>query len=230
MSNIILETVGLHKIYNGKSAERVEVLRGVDFKIERGGIYYILGHSGSGKSTLLHLLGGLDRPTQGDILFEGKRISEWNAKELDAFRAKKVGFVFQFYYMLPELTLLENVTLPSMIAAKSGGRRKALELLERVGLSHRLHHRPSQMSGGEQQRAAIARALVNAPEVVLCDEPTGNLDETNAENIYNVIESLSRDEQQTFAIVTHEESFVKGKPNVYRLAGGHIKKEYFSET
>lgn len=225
MSNMILETRDLEKVYNGHLAERVEVLRGVDFQIQRGGIYFILGHSGTGKSTLLHLMGGLDRPTKGDVIFDGKSLASMKESELAAFRSREVGFVFQFYYMLPELSLFENVMLPAMIAKNSEGKQKALELLESVGLSHRLKHRPNQLSGGEQQRAAIARALVNDPQIVLCDEPTGNLDEANAQNVYDLIESLNREKGQTFCIVTHEESFVKGRPNVFRLSQGHLTKE-----
>ncbi len=225
MSEMILETEKLYKIYDGKSADRVDVIQGIDFKVLRGGIYYILGHSGAGKSTLLHILGGLDRPTRGDVIFDGRSLASMSEAELAAFRSREVGFVFQFYYMLPELTLLENVTLPALISKNPDGKKKAAELLDQVGLSHRLRHRPSQLSGGEQQRAAIARALVNDPQIVLCDEPTGNLDEANAKNIYDLIESLNREKGQTFCIVTHEESFVKGKPNVYRLTLGHITKE-----
>lgn len=225
MSEMILETERLSKIYEDHASERVEVLRGVDLRILRKEIYFILGHSGTGKSTLLHLLGGLDRPTKGDVIFDGKSLASMNESELAAFRNRKVGFVFQFYHMLPELSLLENVLLPALIARNPKGRKQATELLDRVGLSHRLKHRPSQLSGGEQQRAAIARALVNEPEIVLCDEPTGNLDEENAENVYNLIETMNREKGQTFCIVTHEESFVKQKPNVYRLSQGHLTKE-----
>jgi len=225
MSEMILETEKLAKIYEDHSSGRVEVLRGVNFQVLRKRIYYILGHSGTGKSTLLHLLGGLDRPTQGDVVFDGKSFASMNESELAAFRNQQVGFVFQFYYMLPELSLLENVMLPALIAKNSKGKERALALLERVGLSHRLKHRPSQLSGGEQQRAAIARALINEPQIVLCDEPTGNLDEENAQNIYDLVETLNREKGQTFCIVTHEESFVKGRPDVFRLSQGHLTKE-----
>lgn len=225
MSDMILETENLHKIYEGHSAGRVEVLRGVNFKVLRGGMYYILGHSGTGKSTLLHLMGGLDRPTSGDVIFNGRSFDSMNESELASFRNQEVGFIFQFYYLLPELNLLENVMLPAMIAKNPNGKQKALDLLDHVGLSKRLKHRPSQLSGGEQQRAAIARALINDPQVVMCDEPTGNLDEENAKIVYDLIESLNREKNQTFCIVTHEESFVKGRPNVYRLTQGHLNKE-----
>ncbi|MBI4972010.1 MAG: ABC transporter ATP-binding protein [Candidatus Omnitrophica bacterium] len=225
MSDLILETQDLHKVYEGHSAGRVEVLRGVNFQVSREGVYYILGHSGTGKSTLLHLLGGLDRPSQGDVIFDGRSFDSMNESELAAFRNQEVGFIFQFYYLLPELNLLENVMLPGMIAKDPNAKSRALDLLDHVGLSKRLKHRPSQLSGGEQQRAAIARALINEPQVVLCDEPTGNLDEENAKNVYDLIESLNREKGQTFCIVTHEESFVKGRPNVYRLSMGQLNKE-----
>lgn len=227
MSEIILETENLEKSYEGDGAGRVDVLRGVNFRLTRGQIHYILGHSGTGKSTLLHLLGGLDRPTKGDVVFGGRSLASMNDTKLSQFRNSEVGFVFQFYHLLPELTLLENVALPALIRNRKNreGQARALELVEQVGLKDRLKHRPSQLSGGEQQRAAIARALVNRPQLVLCDEPTGNLDEMNAGRVYDLVQTLNREEGQTFCIVTHEESFVRGRPNVYRLSGGHLTKE-----
>ncbi len=225
MSELVLETNKLHKVYDGSSATTVEVFKGINFRLARGEVYYILGHSGVGKSTFLHLLGGLDTPTSGDVLFDGKSLSSMNESQLAHFRNKNIGFVFQFYHLLPELTLLENVMLPLMISNESNAEEKAIEWIERVGLKERIQHLPSQLSGGEQQRTTIARALVHSPQVVLCDEPTGNLDETNAKIVYDLIESLNQEEGVTFCIVTHEESFVKSKPNVYRLTSGNLQKE-----
>jgi len=225
MSEIILETEKLQKKYESKKLGSVEVLKGIDFQLHRQSVCYILGHSGVGKSTLLHLMGGLDRPSSGDVIFDGRSLGSMSDRELAHFRNREVGFVFQFYHLLPELTLLENVVLPSLIARKSNGEKKALELIDRVGLSDRIHHLPSQLSGGEQQRAAVARALINNPKIVFCDEPTGNLDEGNSRVIYDLITSLSQQNGLTFCIVTHEESYVKGKDNVYRLTNGCINSE-----
>jgi len=226
MNNLILETKGLGKSYHSVSTGSVDVLKNVDFQLIEGKISYVLGRSGVGKSTLLHLLGGLDKPSAGDVLFQGKSLLGLNDTELSEFRNKEVGFVFQFYHLLPELTLLENVTMPLMIAKNGGSKKeakeKAAKLIKRVGLDHRVKHLPSQMSGGEQQRAAIARALVNEPQVVLCDEPTGNLDEENAKIVYDLIDSLNQDDGVTFCVVTHEQSFVQGKPNVYSLTGSGL--------
>src|SRR3989338_3982795 len=171
----MLKTVDLCKSFEGPQG-KLNILRGVNLDLRKGELAFILGRSGAGKSTLLHLLGGLDQPTAGHVEFEGKNIGSWGQKALCEYRNRKVGFVFQFYHLLPELTVKENVELPSFIQGKRDSHR-ADELLKRVGLWKRRGHLPSELSGGEQQRVAIARALMNEPKLVLCDEPTGNLDD-----------------------------------------------------
>ena len=185
---------------------------------------FILGPSGSGKSTLIHILGGLDNPTAGRVYIENKALDSLSEKKLAVFRNEKVGFVFQFYHLLPELTVWENIIIPGLIARKKHF-KKADELLAIVGLSERKNHLPQQLSGGELQRAAIARALINEPDIVFCDEPTGNLDEGNSSIIYNLIDGLNKSKKQTFCIVTHEESLVKDRENVYRLYDGILTKQ-----
>lgn len=200
----------------------LEILRGVDLEIRRGEMCYVLGRSGAGKSTLLHILASLDRPSGGKVLFAGEDLSTLGESALARYRNEKVGFIFQFYHLLPELTLLENVMLPRRIARKRDGRRRAVALLEKVGLAARAAHFPNQLSGGEQQRAAIARALVNDPEIVFCDEPTGNLDEETAEAVFDLILGLNQTQGQTFCIVTHEEVLVRESPSVYYLHEGRL--------
>jgi len=218
MSDILLRCEDITKQYR-VSFKTLSILKGVSFQLTRGDICYILGRSGSGKSTLLHILGGLDKPTSGKVFIEDIKLYSFGDKRMSDIRNKKVGFVFQFYHLLPELTVRENVLLPGLIARKKPG-KKVDELLSIVGLSERKKHLPHQLSGGEMQRVALARALVNDPDIVFCDEPTGNLDEENAAIIYNLIETLNKEKKQTFCIVTHEESLVKGKKQVYRLRDG----------
>ena len=182
----------------------------------------ILGRSGSGKSTLLHLLGGLDRPTGGTIQFLGKNIAKFNDHKMSEYRSQHVGFVFQFYHLLPELTLFQNVLLPSRISGNLKT-EEAKRLIERVGLTERMHHYPAQLSGGEQQRTAIARSLVNSPDIVLCDEPTGNLDESTAQLVFELLLALNEEEEKTFVIVTHETSLVKRGRSVYELRDGVLE-------
>jgi lipoprotein-releasing system ATP-binding protein len=190
----------------------LRVLKGVSVRLEPGRITSIVGPSGAGKSTLLHLMGFLDRPTSGEVCYRGTRLSTLGKAEQAALRNRHFGFVFQMYHLLPELTALENVTLPLMIryttaewlAGRAGQQRKAKDLLTRLGLAERLHHRPAQLSGGERQRVAIARALIGDPEVVFCDEPTGNLDAATSAGIRNLIQELSRETGKTFVIVTHD--------------------------
>jgi lipoprotein-releasing system ATP-binding protein len=185
---------------------------------------YILGRSGSGKSTLLHILGGLDQPTSGTVYVEQVPLHTLSEKKRAAIRNMKVGFVFQFYYLLPELSVWDNVALPARIARKKSFNRTVDELLALVGLTERASHLPQQLSGGEMQRAALARALVNEPDVVFCDEPTGNLDETSARTIYRLIADLNTRNKQAFCIVTHEESLVRDKEYVYRLKDGVLTR------
>lgn len=188
-----------------KSYQSLPVLKGVDLEIKQGEIVAITGASGAGKSTLLHLIGTLDTPDSGDIVFLGKEILKMKKKELAKFRNKNIGFVFQFHHLLPEFTALENVCIPGYISdtPKKEVENRAEELLEMLGLRDRMNHKPSQLSGGEQQRVSVARALINNPSVVFADEPSGNLDSKNAEELHNLFFKLRETFNQTFVIVTH---------------------------
>lgn len=202
----MIESVSLTKEYNG-----LQVLKGVDLKIERGEIVSIVGASGAGKSTLLHILGTLDKPSGGKLLFDNQEIQKFSDKQLAQFRNKNIGFIFQFHNLLPEFTALENVCIPGLIlkTTPSNLEKRAKELLELLGLSHRLEHKPSQLSGGEQQRIAVARALINSPEVIFADEPSGNLDSNNAAELHQLFFQLRKEFGQTFVIVTHNEELAK---------------------
>jgi lipoprotein-releasing system ATP-binding protein len=195
------------------------VLDSVDFEVRRGEIVAIVGESGSGKSTLLHLLGALDRPDRGEVRFDGTNIFLKQAEELSAFRNEKVGFVFQFHHLLPEFTALENVAMPALIRQRSlrQVRKRALELLDALGVVDRSDHRPHALSGGEQQRVAIARALMNSPNLVLADEPTGNLDGDTAHRLQEEIVRLSREFGQTFVLATHSPALADLAGRVLRL-------------
>jgi len=204
----------------------VEVLKDVNMTVQQGRITAVSGVSGAGKTTLLNLLGTLDRPTGGTIRFRGKDMGRMSARELNQMRNAEIGFVFQFYYLVPELTAIENVMLPGLVRGKprSALSARARELLEQVGLGERLKHRSGELSGGEQQRVAIARALFNDPRVVLADEPTGNLDERTSEGIQQLIWRLNRDHGTTFVIVTHEENIARQADTWCTLVDGVVKK------
>ena len=196
----ILVANNIHKSYGD-----IKVLRGINLEVTRGEVISIVGASGAGKSTLLHILGSLDRPDQGSILIDNEEIIKLNRKKLAGFRNSEIGFVFQFHNLLPEFTSLENVSIPGFI----GGRKQpeveehALELMQLLGLGSRVNHKPSQLSGGEQQRVAVARALVNSPSIVFADEPSGNLDSQNAEELHNLFFDLRKKLDLSFVIVTH---------------------------
>jgi lipoprotein-releasing system ATP-binding protein len=234
---MILNAVALHKTYR-RHADAVEVLRGVDLEIHEGDFLTILGASGCGKSTLLHLLGLLDAPDKGRIFLEERRIDNLPRGERDQLRNGTFGFIFQFYHLLPELTTLENVLSPAMIKHSFWewwGERKALraratELLERVGLGHRLKHRPRELSGGEMQRAAIARALINRPRILLADEPTGNLDGQNGTHIMGLLRDLNRQDGVTIVMVTHNLDLVADTDRVVRLTDGRVETAMACET
>jgi lipoprotein-releasing system ATP-binding protein len=227
----LLSSSNLHKTYR-KNANQVPVLRGLDLEVETGEFVCIVGASGSGKSTMLHLLGTLDKPDQGEIRLEGERIDNLPSEKRDRLRNQTFGFIFQFYHLLPELNTLENILVPHMIAHSLWswlGHRRTLrhrgeELLERVGLSHRLRHRPRELSGGEMQRAAIARALVNRPRILLADEPTGNLDAANGKEIIRLLRDLNRAENLTIIMVTHNLDLVAGTDRVVRLVDGRVQE------
>lgn len=202
----MLEARNLHKIYN-HGADKLHVLKGVELQIQRGEFVAILGPSGAGKSTLIHLLGGLDYPTQGEVVFDGKSIYSLSDGQLAELRNKRIGFIFQFYHLLPEFNVLENVLIPALINRNK--RRKSAEqaeiLLEQVRLKERIRYFPAQLSGGEQQRLAIARALINQPDLLFCDEPTGNLDSATGKEIIGLIKQLNRERRMTVVLVTHNQ-------------------------
>jgi ABC-type lipoprotein export system ATPase subunit len=224
VSEILLSARGLTKTYvMGKRS--LEVLRGVDVEIARGDFLALRGASGAGKSTLLHLIGGLDSPNAGEIFFAGENLSQFSERRLTDFRNRRVGFVFQAYHLLPELTALENVCLPAHMARVpiSAAKRRAGELLARVGLKDRLDHKPSELSGGEQQRVAIARALINEPVLLLADEPTGNLDSHTGGEIMELLQSLRTENQTTLVIATHDTKVAALAPRVIELVDGLIQ-------
>ena len=201
----VLECRNIVKTYHDGYRE-LKVLRGIDLEVEAGEILAISGSSGAGKSTLLHIMGTLDRPTSGEVLFQGRAWTEMGRKEISRVRNKSIGFVFQFYHLLPEFTALENVMMPGLGVGlrRSACTERAQELLEKVGLSERLRHKPGQLSGGEQQRVAIARALFNRPTIVFADEPTGNLDEKTGQGVCDLLWDLNRDGEMTLVVVTHD--------------------------
>jgi lipoprotein-releasing system ATP-binding protein len=225
--NVILKAIGISKVFNiGKKSE-LKVLKNIDLEIYSGDINLILGASGVGKSTLLHILGGLDRPTSGTVIFEDKNIFEFNDEELANFRNTKIGFVFQFHHLLNEFTALENICLPGLINRKNKKEvfEKARYLLNEIGLSDRADHKPNELSGGEQQRVAVARALINSPKIVFADEPTGNLDMENSKLLHQLIVKLNRDFNQTFLIVTHNQDLTQYANNIFKIKDGIIIKE-----
>jgi lipoprotein-releasing system ATP-binding protein len=219
----LIQVKNLHKTY-ATAAEPLEVLRGVDIKIEIGETLAIVGASGAGKSTLLHIMGTLDKPSAGEVLFEGRNLFEQSEDQLSEFRNKTMGFVFQFHHLLPMLTTQENTMLPCMIAGSSHQEAavKAKELLSQVGLQERLEHRPSELSGGEQQRVAIARALVMEPRVLFADEPTGNLDSHTGDEIADLMMELHERHGMTLVVVTHNERLAKRLPRSVHLSDGCV--------
>ena len=223
MNESLLSARGLKKTYV-VGQRSLEVLRGVDVEIVRGDFVALRGASGTGKSTLLHLIGGLDTPNAGSVFFEGRDVSRFSEAELTLFRNRRVGFVFQAYHLLPELTALENVCLPARVARVSHVRAaaRARELLARVGLQERQDHKPSELSGGEQQRVAIARALVNDPVLLLADEPTGNLDSKTGGEIMELLQSLRLEKRMTLIIATHDAKVAAAAQRVIQLVDGLI--------
>jgi lipoprotein-releasing system ATP-binding protein len=215
----ILTATGIHKSYG-----TVEVLKGVDISVEPGEIVSIVGSSGAGKSTLLHIAGTLDRADAGAITLAGENITRLDGKRLAAFRNRHIGFVFQFHHLLPEFSAVENVCIPGWIsgAQKNGVRKRAEELLSMLGLSHRLHNKPDALSGGEQQRVAVARALINNPSVVFADEPTGNLDSANARDLHQLFFDLRQQFNQTFLIVTHNEELAHLSDRMVTMKDGKV--------
>lgn len=222
----LLEAQDIFKSYP-TGAGTLEVLRGASLLVQPAGIVAIMGESGTGKSTLLHILGALDRPDSGEVFYSGVSIFNRSDDALAAFRNRNIGFVFQFHHLLPEFDALENVAMPAMIAGESlsGISGRATELLTMLGLGDRLHHRPSQLSGGEQQRVAVARALVNNPHLVFMDEPTGNLDARTAEALHDEIVNLRDSHGQAFVLVTHNPALAARADRVLRLIDGLLVEE-----
>ena len=198
----MLQATNIHKAYGS-----LQVLKGIDMTIQKGEVVSIVGASGAGKSTLLHILGTLDTADKGKVLFNGQRVSNFKSSDLARFRNRHIGFIFQFHNLLPEFTALENVCLPGFLAntPQEQVRKRANSLLEMLHLGHRQDHKPSEMSGGEQQRTAVARALINEPAIIIADEPSGNLDSANAQQLHEIFFQLRADLNQTFVIVTHNE-------------------------
>jgi lipoprotein-releasing system ATP-binding protein len=217
----IIKVHELYKTYrNGQ--KQVEALRGLSFEIREQEFITIVGDSGAGKSTLLHILGTLDRPSGGNIYYRGEDIFSWPDKKLAWFRNQKIGFVFQLHHLLPEFTALENTMMPALIRGikKSAAAKEAISILEKMGLKERIHHKPGELSGGEQQRVAIARALVLKPEIILADEPTGNLDSRTGKLIFDLLVKLNKEEKIVIILVTHNESLAAHSPRCITLKDG----------
>lgn len=220
---MILQTQSVTKLYAAKAGiQPVEVLKGVDLSVEEGSITAIVGSSGSGKSTLMHILGGLDKPTSGNVRYKNEDISSYSESRLSQFRNKEIGFVFQFHHLMPEFTSLENVMMPALIRPHHTDtiKEKASTLLVQFGLANRLNHRPSMLSGGEQQRVAMARALINDPAVLLADEPTGNLDEANTLELLDLILELRTKNNLSIVMVTHDFDIANRCDKTYTLRNG----------
>ena len=202
----------------------LQVLKGVSLEVERGEVISIVGPSGAGKTTLLQLIGTLDKPTAGKIFFDGEEVSQMNSKRLATFRNKHIGFVFQFHQLLPEFTALENIIIPALIAGRDRkeAEKEAFELLRIMNLEERAHHKPAEMSGGENQRIAVARALINHPDIILADEPSGSLDSHNKEELHKLFFDLRDKFGQTFIIVTHDETLAKLTDRTIRMVDGTI--------
>ncbi|HEU5466495.1 MAG TPA: ABC transporter ATP-binding protein [Gemmatimonadales bacterium] len=222
--NGLLESRGLRKVFAGGDGQPLEVLRGVDIDVRRGELIAIVGTSGAGKSTLLHLMGALDRPTAGDIWLEGSRFADLDANALAELRNRRIGFVFQFHHLLREFSALENVMMPMLIggASERQARSRAEERLSAVGLAGRMTHRPAELSGGEQQRCAVARALVHDPALVLADEPSGNLDHANAEVLHETFFRLARDFETAVVVVTHNRQLAARADRILWLEDGRL--------
>ena len=221
----MIEGINLTKVYK-TPASTVTVFENLNLSVEQGKLVSIVGASGAGKSTLLHLFGALDSPTHGQVLFKGEDIFRWSPQQLARFRNRHVGFVFQFHHLLPEFTAFENTMMPRLIGGDDRARTEAAarQILERVGLSHRLDHKVGEISGGEQQRVAIARALVGTPELLLADEPTGNLDHRTGEHIFELFRELHREKGLTSLIVTHNERIAVKCDEVWELEAGVFKR------
>lgn len=215
----MLQARGIHKSYGN-----LHILKGVDLEIDKGEIITIVGASGAGKSTLLHIIGTLDNPDYGSVILNNIEVNKLSSKRLSAFRNEHIGFIFQFHHLLPEFTALENICIPAFIAkrSKKEAERRAFELLELLGLTERAEHKPGELSGGEQQRVAVARAMINYPSIIMADEPSGNLDSANAESLHRLFAELRNNMGQTFVIVTHNESLANMADRKVLMKDGQI--------
>ncbi len=224
MSEVILKAENIYKSFKTVKKVQLEILKGISLEIEPEKITVIVGASGAGKSTLLHLLGALDRPDSGEVFYKDKNIFNLSDERLAKFRNRNIGFIFQFHHLLPEFTALENVAIPQMINGTSlkDASEKSKELLETVGLGERTEHKPAELSGGEQQRVAVARALANNPQIIFADEPTGNLDSANSEEIHKLIVELKEKYDKTFVIVTHNQNLVELADKVFEIKDGNL--------
>ena len=226
MNNYIFELIGVEKSYKTK-VEKIEVLKSINLQLKQGDFISIQGKSGSGKTTMLNIVGLLDAPTNGEIKFDGKIINYNDEKIKNIVRNQKIGFVFQFHYLLNEFTALENVMIPALIDNKLDKNKlkaKAESLLKLVELDHRMNHKPLELSGGEKQRVAIARALINDPNIILADEPTGNLDSETSETIHKLFEKINKEKNQTIVIVTHSSELADLTKEKYKIEKGYLKK------
>ncbi len=226
-NSVILKAKNIYKAYQTVKNVRLEILKSVSVDIEENKISVIIGASGAGKSTLLHILGGLDKPDSGEVIFNEKSIHKFSDDKLARFRNNNIGFVFQFHHLLPEFTALENIMIPQMIngISEKKASEKAKELLNETGLTDRANHKPAELSGGEQQRVAVARALANDPQLILADEPTGNLDSQNSIILQELFKNLKNKLNKTFVIVTHNQELISLADNLYEMKDGIIQKK-----
>ena len=227
IDHVLIEADDLTKRFPTGGGEELEVLSSLSMAVARGEVVAVVGESGTGKSTLLHLLGALDRPTAGTVRFRGADLFEKDDEALASFRNREIGFVFQFHHLLPEFTALENAAMPALIQQQKlrDAQPRAMELLDALGIAERSDHRPSELSGGEKQRVAVARALMNAPALVLADEPTGNLDTKTAGGLHDEMVRLSREREQTFVLVTHNLTLADRADRVLHLRDGRLHEE-----
>lgn len=223
MEDVLIKADGIYKSFE-KGKGQVDVLKEVDFSISRGEMVAMKGASGAGKSTLMHILGGLERPSSGKVLYEDRDIYSMSDNDLSGFRNREIGFVFQFHHLLPEFSALENVLMPALVGREPyvSAKGKALSILDRVGLSHRLTHKPGELSGGEQQRVAIARALMMGPKVLLADEPTGNLDSKTGDEVFSMLAEVNREMGITCIIVTHNENLASRLDRQFIVQDGRL--------